>query len=280
MNLFINDNPHVLVDNIDMEKFDLCVMERPDIPTPKRQQIVTDNKLSQRGTNRVNTGWGDIEVDVKFNYLNTENIYLDSFRKQFYNIRQHLLNAKTIRFNDDLAVEYRVKLVTIGDATSEIIEHGVFTVTFTCDPFPYKIGDNIENTLKAGSKILLLNDGNYTAFPTIKLKPKLNTTGTFPSLITLKLKNNQTNYMWQIQITNWGTKNVKNSTFVLDSANALCYFIDNTTGQWRENWTILNFDDYPYFEVGEYTLEYQHSTEGGTNNAFRMECTIDRGLVY
>lgn len=275
----MNDDPHVLINNVDMEKFDLCVMERPDIPTPTRQQLTIDNKLSLRGTSRIDTGWGDIEIELKFNYLNIDNRFQDSFRKHFYNVRKHILNAKTLRFNDDLGVEYEVKQVVIGDATSEILEHGVFKVKFTCDPFPYKMTDSVLNTVNAGGKFMILNDGNYTSLPIITMNPKLNA-GTFPSLITLVLRNVETRERWVMNIRNWGDKDVKGSRLVLDSGEASCYFINNNTGLIKENWGILEFDDFPILDVGEYVVEYQHSSEGGTANLFRMEIDINRRLVY
>lgn len=277
-NLFLNNDPHLIVDNIDVQKFGLCVMERPDIPSPERQQIFNENKYSQRGSRRVNVGWGDIDIKVKLNYLDTNNDGLTSFRKEFYNMRKAMFEAKTIRFNDDIPVEYEVKNVSISDTTSEILEHGIFTVTFTCSPFPYKIDDFLEYSVEAtgGKTFYIINDGNYPCFPkiTFKCRPKEGVSSTPPNTISIVLRNlSNSSDVWNFTCTN-GIKFT--NSIVIDNENAVIYF-KYDTGVIEDAWKYCKFDDFTSLEPNaQYALVLNSSSSVPIN----LTATIDRRMVY
>lgn len=286
MNSFMTENPHVLVNDVDLETFDLCVMERPAIPSPKRNQATLDNKYSYRGTRRTDLGWGDIDIKVKLNYLNVSATTLDSFRKDFYKMRKWIMKGTRLRFNDDLPVEYYVKAVSISEATSEILQHGVFTVTFTCDPFPYKVDDLVTFSFKktTGRETYIINDGNYRSFPVFRLSQDKHNMSKNSSKVTIKLTNiddgtdNST-----ITINGWDQDSVKDLDLIIDSANAIAYFENPDTKETSLAWDHLTFNEYPTLDVGEYRLSVDWSPpvgNEGQTDTYEVLMDLDRGLVY
>lgn len=280
MNLFFNDNPHILVNNIDMEQYGLCLMARPEIPSPKRQQVYTENKYSERGTTRMDVGWSDIEIDVKFNYLNVDDPFLNSFRKNFYSMRKALFNAKTIRFNDDLPVQYEVKNVVIGDTTSEILEHGIFTATFTCNPFPYKIDDHVLMTFDKNTTTgYIVNDGNYPCFPIIKLTQEVNSSPVYPTSISINIyKLDNTRDRWEGLVQGWQLDFRKDQPLIIDGEKCVAYVNNIPQNEFTQAWDILLINDYPRLDVGEYRVNVALNGQHDIN--YKLQMDIDRRLVY
>src|SRR5699024_4743077 len=87
----------------------------------------------------------------------------DNFKKIFRRAKMHLLNAKTLIFDDDIDVFYKVKSVQIETAENIIKTFGEFTVNFTLDPFQYEI-DSPEREIT--DEITLINHG-YQSDPVI-----------------------------------------------------------------------------------------------------------------
>jgi phage-related protein len=280
MNLFFNDSPHILVNNVDMEQYGLCLMERPEIPSPKRQQVYTENKYSERGTTRMDVGWSDIEIDVKFNYLNVDDPFLNSFRKNFYSMRKALFNAKTIRFNDDLPVQYEVKNVVIGDTTSEILEHGIFTATFTCNPFPYKIDDHVLMTFDKNTTTgYIVNDGNYPCFPIIKLTQEVNSSPVYPTSISINIyKLDNTRDRWEGLVQGWQLDFRKDQPLIIDGEKCVAYVNNIPQNEFTQAWDILQINDYPRLDVGEYRVNVALNGQHDIN--YKLQMDIDRRLVY
>nr|DAI62560.1 MAG TPA: distal tail protein [Caudoviricetes sp.] len=285
-NLFQDERPRVMVNDVDLSMFDLCVMDRVDIPTPERQTVYSENKFDYRGTKRHEAGWKDIDISVTLNYLNTDPNNNTTFRKEFYTIRTFLLKAKSLRFNDDLPVVYKVKAVKINEAKSEILEHGVFTAIFTCDPFPYKRDDKIEFTLAPSSTpVRLINDGNHRSFPIIRMIPVLkNGETTYPTRVVCNIRPvpntgiPTSEKQWTFIITDFNPTVTSTPIFVIDSEKGVYYKTNNLNTIINPLWKGVEFDDFPSLEVGEYTINMTITGIAAPN--FEMKFEIDRRLVY
>lgn len=148
----------LLIDNVPVSEYDLYYESLPIIPTPERDVEYVTIRGRQDG-----------QLTKKYGYLNIEypiNLYFyenDSFRKVYRQSKHHLLNAKTISFADDEDVFYKVKSVQIDDADSNIFKIGMFTVTFTLDPFQYEANND---PVIITESTTITNDG-YDSLPII-----------------------------------------------------------------------------------------------------------------
>lgn len=140
-------------------QFNICMAERPIIPTPK--QIVETYQIPGRHGSLTRLGaFEDITLPVPFNLLENENVKqkLRMFKGWLFS------NKKKLRFSDD-DVYYKIKHVEVGDIDNQIAEYGYFTVTFLLDPFQYVMTPPI-NSFIGGS---LLNIGTKEAEPRITI---------------------------------------------------------------------------------------------------------------
>src|SRR5690606_25249115 len=92
----------------------------------------------RNGTLTRKYGYKNIVLPVHFTVLS------DNFKKTFRKAKMYLLNAKTLIFDDDNEVFYKVKNVQIDTAENYVLQFGEFTVNFTLDPFQYEINNPTE----------------------------------------------------------------------------------------------------------------------------------------
>lgn len=237
---YLSNTPEIYLDGTSSTVYNICLQERPKIPSPQRLQTVNDNPFSQRGSFRSNSGWGDINIKVKFNYLEDISVSGVSFRMAFAKIRSVLFNTKKIDFNDEVNAYYVVKTVDIDDAENDIIEYGSFDVTFTCSPFAYLNDDDdpIEyefrktDTSPINTKrvLYLENDGFYDCFPTVTIKYEgANVNADLPALTLQPTRQDNEistdpDYIWSFKLLRWKT----GYDLVVDSEKTLVYWKQET----------------------------------------------------
>lgn len=107
---------------------------RIQVPTPEQEVQYIEVK-GRHGSLTKKEGYKDIILPVHFT------IHGFNFKKIFRRRKMYLLYAKTLVFDDDDEVYYRVKSVRIDTAENLIHEFGEFTVNFTLDPFQYETED-------------------------------------------------------------------------------------------------------------------------------------------
>lgn len=117
----------------------LCVVGRPDIPSPEMDYEVI-NVRGRRGSVYRKYEYNDIAFSVTFNYLEDLSDR-QTFKKSMWRIRKVIQHAKELRFSDVPDVYYLVRQVHIQDAKNDIEEYGEFTVNFTCYPFGFVAED-------------------------------------------------------------------------------------------------------------------------------------------
>lgn len=288
MNNYMSDRPSVFLNGIESSTFKICLAERPKIPSPKRLQAIGDSQFSQRGSYRANTGWGDITINLKFNYLEDIEDTGATFRMAFGSIRATLYNTVRLEFNDDVNAYYIVKHVDIGDAENDIVEYGEFSVAFTCAPFGYlnDDGDALRFQFKKTNNIsgdtirtmYLENDGFYDCFPTIRILY----TGAITSLGLPELHlqpvlhgneiNRDPNYIWDMKLKEWKP----NFDLIIDSENTMVYWSDirNPNGVYMDASKDVTMKNFPQMGVGEYMLQTPFTA--GKNYTFSVEVERNR----
>lgn len=150
---------HLILDNISSLDHGLCLYERPNIPTPKRDV----EKINIRGRNGSLTkeyAWQDITFDVTLNILEDSSIKPDT-----RTIKQYILKAKTLKMSDE-SYYYQIIDVEMSDIQNEIEQYGLFTVSFSCKPFQC-----LDKTVAAitTSPSTVVNSGTVEADPVIKV---------------------------------------------------------------------------------------------------------------
>lgn len=279
MSNYLSDRPTVYLNGIDSGTYQICLAERPTIPSPQRLQSVSDSQFSQRGSFRANTGWGDIAIKLKFNYLEEVDGGGISFRMAFSRIRSILFSTTRLEFNDDYNAYYVVKHVEIDDAENDIIEYGEFDVTFTCSPFGYLNDDDDfishqfvrEDNVQTNTKTRLLfeNDGLYECFPTIRIKYVGAITSKDPAELTLSPSTDNpirdTAYNWQFKAKIWKPY----YDLIIDSENTLVYWSDTRSESFLDASKDITMKTFPIMGLGEYVLNspnqagkfYQYTVE-------------------
>lgn len=152
---------NILLDNVNASRFDLCVVDRPSIPTTERE-IVQTSIRGMDGDLIEKFSYKDVTIDIELNFLEENKV----FKQSFFNIKRWLLNAKKLSFTDDVGYYRKIKNVMIAEAENDIEEYGIFTVTFLVDPFYYLENESAITFLKAFE---LRNIGTYKSFPEIEI---------------------------------------------------------------------------------------------------------------
>lgn len=148
----------IILDGICGEEYEIALTERPSIPTPKRK--ITKYEIEGRHGSLTELGeYEDIEIHVSLNLLEDENI-----KYKIRRIKAWLLNSKELSFSDE-DIYYKIKHTSIGDIENEVEEYGIFTVTFTLDPFAYLYTQPIQMTTPKP----IFNDGTVESEPLIKV---------------------------------------------------------------------------------------------------------------
>ncbi|KPU55746.1 MULTISPECIES: phage tail domain-containing protein [Bacillus] len=150
----------LIIDNIPASDYELCLVERPPIPTPKRKIIKHEVEGRDDGALTELGEYEDINLSVELNILLDE----ESLKTKLRFIKVWLLEAKTLSFNDE-DVFYKVKYVEIDDIENEIEEYGKFEVGFTLGPHAYFTYSSLEIT---GPEIVY-NPGTYKSNPFLKI---------------------------------------------------------------------------------------------------------------
>ncbi|MEB9549527.1 phage tail family protein [Bacillus cereus] len=198
--------------------YQVCLVERPDIPTAK-QKVEQIDVPGRHGSLTKKGAFEDVTFTVQFNLLEDQNI-----KPLVRKIKSWLIRARILSFTDD-DVYRKVKHVEIGDIANEIEEYGMFDVTFTTDPFEYAICQPIE----------LNQPGTIVNYGTWEALPKLTVYGT--GIITITIHD-----------VSFQIKNLTNHVIV-DSELKEAY-----AGTTPMNDKMVG--KFPYFEVGENTISW------------------------
>ncbi|WJE51152.1 phage tail protein [Bacillus cereus] len=146
----------VRIDDYFASDFRMCMVERPKIPTAKRE--VEYIKVPGRHGSLTKKGaFEDVPLTIKFNLLEDENA-----KPLIRRIKSWLLNGKVLHFDDDV-VYRKIKNVEIDDIENQIEEYGGFEATFTFDPFEYVEDETIILTTPG----LVYNPGTEKSDPKI-----------------------------------------------------------------------------------------------------------------
>lgn len=151
----------IILNGVPGHNLDLCLVERPKIPTAKRVVETKNTKGSRHGDRYNKYGYSDVTLEVTFNYLEDDETFKDAFPR----IKEWLLKASELYFSDEGGSYRRVKNVEIEDAVNEIEEYGEFEVKFILDPFSY-IPD-LKQTLEIAGSVF--NLGTAESEPYIKI---------------------------------------------------------------------------------------------------------------
>lgn len=147
----------VNINDVSVEEYDLCVAERPPIPTPE-QNVKHIEIEGRHGSLTKKYGFKDIPYPITFNFLEDT-----SFKPAFRKAKVMFFNGKRISFSDDPGIYYKIKSLSIEEAENIILEYGKFTVNFILAPFQFEETDSITIT----QETTLTNEG-YESEPYIK----------------------------------------------------------------------------------------------------------------
>ena len=120
----------LLINDISSADYDLCVYDRPIIPTPERD-VEQINVRGRHGSLTKKYAYKDINIPI------TLNLMTDALKADVRYIKAWLLNGAKLQFSDD-AVYYIVNNVVMGDVENEIEEYGLFEIVVNCKPFQFE----------------------------------------------------------------------------------------------------------------------------------------------
>ena len=148
----------LLINDISSADYDLCVYERPIIPTPERD-IEQINVRGRHGSLTKKYAYKDINIPVRLNLMT------DALKADVRYIKAWLLNGTKLQFSDD-TVYYIVNNVVMGDVENEIEEYGLFDIVVNCKPFQYEDVTYQPITVKG---TVIHNPGTVESEPYIKV---------------------------------------------------------------------------------------------------------------
>lgn len=149
----------VRIDGVYSEDFGVYLKERPDIPTAEQHVEHIEIRGRVDGELTKKYGFKNVEFFANFHMFDES----EGFRKVYRKAKQNLLKAKTLIFDDDSEVYYKVKTVLIDDSPTVLFKYGEIPTTFILDPFQYEIS-NAPQTIT--SRTVITNEG-YEAQPII-----------------------------------------------------------------------------------------------------------------
>ena len=209
--------PQMKLDGNDIELLNLCLEGRPQITSPESKTVEYDLDGGFNGNVFVDTGWNNLSIKVRFNYLEVSSTV--TFREQFAMYRSRFYSAKTLEFNDQPDVIYTVKTVRIGDALNDFVDYGSFEIEFICEPFGIKTSAPI--VITATTNTLQNNTGWYTAYPLITVTGIPTTAGTTMRIRMLEVLTN--NYFFDCNITGSGIP-ASATKLVIDGRKRLVWY--------------------------------------------------------
>ena len=100
----------VIINGVSLHSNGIYPVKRPSFSAPEKKYI-THDILGADGSLYIDTGnYGDVNLDIDFNYMVTDTLWMEAFRKA----KRLILCAKELRLSDDQNVYYKVKRVEIG----------------------------------------------------------------------------------------------------------------------------------------------------------------------
>lgn len=147
------------IDNIYTDEYGIKPKGRILVPTAE-QDVEYVNIKGRHGSLSKKYGYKDIPLPIHFT------MHDENFKPIFRKAKPFLLSAKTLVFDDDNAVFYKVKSVRIDPAENVMKTFGEFTVYFVLDPFQYEI----ENDPITITKETTIENDGHTAQPIITVQ--------------------------------------------------------------------------------------------------------------
>ena len=144
------------INGVYTDEYKVKPKNRIEVPTPEQDTEQISIK-GRHGSLTKKYGFKDIPLSVHFT------IHHEAFKKTFRKAKMYLFNAKTLVFDDDNEVHYKVKSVQIETAENLVERFGEFTVMFTLDPFQYET-----NPIQTITGQTTLNNLGYESEPYIK----------------------------------------------------------------------------------------------------------------
>lgn len=156
-------NYYIIFNNKISSDLGCKIVERPVIPVPEKQ-IEVINVPGRNGALHIDKGgFNDIKIPVQF-YINSK----DNLKERFREIKAwlNIIRDNKLILGDDPSYFYKVVTVNISTGfETQLWEHGIFTVEFTCRPFMYKIDGQIPKNLPSQ----IFNDLDYICEPTYEV---------------------------------------------------------------------------------------------------------------
>ena len=156
----------ILLDNVDNYTYDLRVVSRPSVPVTNYEYDETD--IKHRGKLYKASHIPDKVIKVDFNFVEHE-CFGNALRK----MNAWFLNAKTLKFSDDVNVYFKIKKVEIDDIERELKILGKFTVQFTVEPYAYSCEGDEELTFFQdewqNNGLIMYNFGTINSYPRFRL---------------------------------------------------------------------------------------------------------------
>jgi len=124
-------NAFILNGNINSRtNLGLRITEPPKVP-PSRRIVDSIEMDGREGTLTIFKGWEDITFYMKAALMGA------NLQSRFRDILPQILNAKTIHFSNDTAVQFNIKHVHAGALERKLSSLHEFSLEFTCAPFRY-----------------------------------------------------------------------------------------------------------------------------------------------
>lgn len=261
------DTPQVKINDFDMEDvYKLCIVGRPEITTPQKKIQEYDLDGGSMGNIFVDTGWENNTIKITFNVLEESTATLKSFRERFSQIRSLMMRAKTIIFNDQPNATHYVKKVIVETAQNDFIEYGIFSVSFTTEPFA-RINNAEPVVITGVSERNFPNNGYFDCYPSMVF------TGLQSGKVfRIRIRKAGTNeVLWELRIIGNGTPSTA-SKLVVDGIKKIVYW-ESASGVKtypKNELTMLNFPILPF--EGNHTIQVLTWVSGQT-------VTIDKNEV-
>lgn len=215
----------IKIDNVYTDDYGIAPKERIEVPTPEQDIEFIDTEIKGRhGSLTKKYGYLDIPLPVRFFMLDKDN-----FKPIFRKAKMNLLNAKTLVFDDDNEVFYKVKSVQIETAENIIKTFGEFVANFRLDPFQYEI-NNPTQTITSRT---VINNPGYESEP----------------IMTIHCAGTGKVYVNDVPIT---IQNI-NGTITIDSEMMNAYRIENGLITNLNNHMI---GDFPVLKTGSNVVDF------------------------
>lgn len=125
----------VYINDKSCKEFGILPVRRPNIPAPTKKYKEYDIPGRDGKLYEDTKTYDDIEITIDFNYISDKNKWHDVFRL----CKKVFLNAKKLQLYDDIEYYHIIKKIIINTNERISMKIGKFSVTFTLDPYYYKI---------------------------------------------------------------------------------------------------------------------------------------------